>query len=112
MKKILTFILSAVLLLSVIPFNTFTANAETETGKFENFTYQISYGTITITGYEYDGSEPAEVIIPSEIAGYPVTTIRYLDIVSDKNIKSIYFWRDRRQTGCSESQIMQQFPDR
>ena len=90
MKKIFTFILSVALLLSVIPFNTLTANAETETGKFENFTYQISYGTITITGYEYDGSEPAEVIIPSEIAGYPVTTIRYLDIVSDKNIKSIY----------------------
>ena len=90
MKKILTFILSAVLLLSVIPFNTFNVNAETETGKFENFTYQISYGTITITGYEYDGSEPAEVIIPSEIAGCPVTAIYYLDIVSNKNIKSIY----------------------
>ncbi len=73
MKKILTFILSAVLLLSVIPFNTFTVNAEM--GRFGNYTYCISFGKITITGYEYDGSNSAKVIIPSEIAGYSVVGI-------------------------------------
>ena len=73
MKKILTFILSAVLLLSVIPFNTFTVNAEM--GRFGNYTYNISFGKITITGYEYDGSNSAKVIIPSEIAGYSVVGI-------------------------------------
>ena len=73
MKKILTFILSAVLLLSVIPFNTFTVNAEM--GRFGNYTYCISFGKITITGYEYDGSKSAKVIIPSEIAGYSVVGI-------------------------------------
>ena len=65
MKRILAVVLTALLLCGVAPF---TASAATE----GNYTYDVSNGEATITGYT--GTE-TELVVPGELSGYPVTAI-------------------------------------
>ena len=66
MKKLIkSFLICTLMLLAL----SVTVSAETE----GNFTYTVSGKKVTITGFPTD--VVGEVIIPSEIGGYPVTTI-------------------------------------
>lgn len=70
MKKKL--LLSAILIcIGILAFGIINASAET----YGDLTYEIIDGEIKITGHGYDVIETGEIVIPSEINGYPVTTI-------------------------------------
>ena len=68
-KKVVSIILSVIMLISVIPVGAVTASAATS-GKY---TYSVSNGKATITGC--DESTSGDITIPAEIDGYPVTSI-------------------------------------
>lgn len=68
MKKKVLSLLTALSLLSVCVFSPLPTSAASS----DNFTYEISDGKATITGYT--GNE-AEVTVPGEIEGYTVTAI-------------------------------------
>lgn len=68
-KRILSIILTFVMVLSIVPFGMFTAAADTLDNGLE---YEIKGGKVTIT--DYDGYA-SNVVIPSKIEGYPVTSI-------------------------------------
>lgn len=65
-NKVLSLLLTAAMLLAVLPLGVW---ADSETG---DFIYTLSNGEVTITRYTGEGGD---VVIPSEIEGYPVTTI-------------------------------------
>ena len=66
--KLLSLLLSLVLIIALVPLGTFTVSAETD-GKFN---YTVNDGEVTITGC----TDPVgEITIPSSIDGYPVTSI-------------------------------------
>ncbi|MBR3144657.1 MAG: leucine-rich repeat domain-containing protein, partial [Clostridia bacterium] len=68
--KLLSLLLSLVLIIALVPLGTFTVSAETD-GKFN---YKVNNGEATITGC----TDPVgEITIPSSINGYPVTSIDY-----------------------------------
>ena len=75
MKKIVALILVSALLLCVIPLGALTVSAETITlnGVTLNYTLDAVNGGITIT--DCDSSISGDVVIPSEIDGYPVVVI-------------------------------------
>ncbi len=70
-KKILALMLVFGLLLTIIPFGCFTVSAE----EFEEgyYTYTVLNGEAIITGC--DSSISGDIIIPSTLGGYPVTSI-------------------------------------
>ena len=70
LKKLLSIILSILLLAAVIPLVTFTASAENE----EIFTFTISNNEATITGL-IDNNTTGNLVIPEIIGGYSVTSI-------------------------------------
>ncbi len=69
-KRILASVLAILLLLTGTPFAGFVtpANAQTQ----GDFSYTVSGGEATITGYS---GTAADLVIPSELGGYPVTEI-------------------------------------
>ena len=71
MKKILAIILSMVLIISVCPLGLFSITASA--AKSGYYMYEVSNGEATIT--YCDQSIRGDVIIPSSLGGYPVTSI-------------------------------------
>lgn len=57
------------LLVAMLALGAIGASAETE----GYYTYSVSNGEATITGFDESGTE--EVVIPSTLGGYPVTSI-------------------------------------
>ncbi len=72
-KKFLTVIVSFSILLGVMPFGAFTANAVKKYIVDGYYTYTITNGTATIT--DCDTSISGDVTIPSTLGGYFVTSI-------------------------------------
>ncbi len=69
MKRTLAIILTVIMLLSALPLCASAASADL-------LEYEINDGEVTITGYDsYSYYSYGELIIPSEIEGYPVTSI-------------------------------------
>ena len=82
-KKVFSIILSVIMLISVIPVGTITASAETS----GYYTYSVSDGEAEITGYE--GSISGDITIPSELGGYPVTSIGNCAFEGCENLTSV-----------------------
>ncbi|MCQ2480432.1 MAG: hypothetical protein MJ120_07295, partial [Clostridia bacterium] len=70
MKRTLAIFLTVIMLLSALPLCASAASADL-------LEYEINNGEVTITGYDSNSSyySYGELIIPSEIEGYPVTSI-------------------------------------
>ena len=66
MKKTMLVLFMAILFV-------FAMAAPISAGTYGDLTYEITYGEVTIT--DCSGSATGEMIIPSEIEGYPVTSI-------------------------------------
>lgn len=71
MKKILSIVLSVVLIFGIVPMYAITVNAETS----GYYTYTVSDGKATIT--DCNTSISGNVKIPSKLGGYPVISIGY-----------------------------------
>ena len=71
MKKILSVILTMILILSIVPTGLFSITASAETSGY--YTYTVSNGEATIT--DCDTSISGDVTIPDKLGGYPVTSI-------------------------------------
>ncbi|MEE1186350.1 MAG: leucine-rich repeat domain-containing protein [Acutalibacteraceae bacterium] len=71
------------MIFTVMPFSAFTVSALTS----EYYTYTISSGEATIT--DVDESISGDIIIPSELGGYPVTIIGEYAFDYCDNIESI-----------------------
>ena len=71
LKKFLAFVMTVVMVLTVVPFGglTFSAIAENE----GYYTYTVENGEATIT--DCDESISGDVVIPDTLGGYPVTSI-------------------------------------
>lgn len=69
MKKLLSILVSLMLLLAMLPLGAVSVSA----GTYGDLTYTISSGEVTITACSWRAS--GSLTIPSTIAGYPVTTI-------------------------------------
>ncbi len=71
LKKFLAFVMTAVMVLTAVPFGglTFSASAEDE----GYYTYTVENGEATIT--DCDESISGDVVIPDTLGGYPVTSI-------------------------------------
>lgn len=78
--KVLSLLLTAAMLLAVFPLGVWAENA------ISDFEYTITDGQVTITGYNGEGGD---VVIPSEIEGYPVTSIGEWAFASKRLIKSV-----------------------
>ena len=72
MKKLLSILLSVILILMVCPIGVFELPAFAETSG--NYTYTVSNGEATITGCSYYYAL-GSISIPSTLGGYPVTSI-------------------------------------
>lgn len=64
--KVLSLLLTAAMLLAALPLGVWAESASSD------FEYTITDGEVTITGYTGEGGN---VVVPSEIEGYPVTVI-------------------------------------
>ncbi len=73
MKKILSLILTVILLLALLPSNLFGISVFA-VSKYEDLYYNIIDGEVYITQCTAYNKE--EIIIPETIAGFPVTTIK------------------------------------
>ena len=71
MRKFLSIILTFALMLTVLPFGLFTIPTAAATSGY--YTYTITDGKATIT--DCDTSISGNIIIPSTLGGYPVTSI-------------------------------------
>ncbi len=71
MKKVLSVLLTLAMIFSLIPMGTFTLTANALTEAY--YTYTVSSGKATIT--DVDTSISGDVIIPSTLGGYTVTSI-------------------------------------
>ena len=69
MKKLLSFLLATILLLTCIPVGVVSVSAEDSSG---DYYYTVTNGKATIT--DYFGSA-TKLVIPSKLGGYPVTEI-------------------------------------
>lgn len=102
MKKSIKTVLAAavaILLLSVLAVTGFAAQNETYTDSDGNtFTYTVdSNGTAAINGFSSAGSH-ADLVIPSTIGGYTVTTIQSRTF-KDKSISSVYIPNSIQEIG-------------
>ena len=87
-KQIVAFLLSFVMLLTMIPAGAIMAFAATEY-TYENFTYTVSNNEATITGCV---DETVELIsIPASVDGYSVTAIGSFAFQSYKQLTTIWF---------------------
>ena len=81
-KKLVMMMLAVVFVItSCIALSLTSSAAKTD----EGFSYTISREAVTITGYT---GEETEIIIPSEIEGYPVTAIADNAFIADNDIES------------------------
>ncbi len=83
MKKVLKHLFSAV----IITFFCFTMMFIADAAKKDIFTYKVSDGQATIE--KIDCFELTELVIPSELGGYPVTTLDKKCVENGYGIKSI-----------------------
>lgn len=79
MRKILSLLLVIVMLVGAVPMTIQAAESD-------GFNYEINDGSATITGYYGNDSE---VVIPSEIEGYPVKTIGWYAFLGIETITSV-----------------------
>lgn len=84
MKKLLSLILSASLLIAIMPLSVLPVVADNISG---DFTYTVSDGKATITGCDREIS--GNVVIPSELDGYPVTAIGGMALWMNPDLTSI-----------------------
>ena len=82
MKKILAVVTCVCLIFSLLSFNVVMVNAATE----GNFTYVVSNGEATITGYSGNDSN---VLIPSTLNNYTVTSIKDRAFYQNFKIESV-----------------------
>ncbi|MCQ2440509.1 MAG: leucine-rich repeat protein [Clostridia bacterium] len=82
LKKSLALLISIMLILSIIPFGTFTVSAEQD----GDYTYSVENGNATITGYNGNGGD---ITIPSTLGGYPVTNIKSSAFYGCSNLTSL-----------------------
>ncbi len=84
MKKVLSLLLAATLIIAAFPIGLLTASAEQEDG----YTYEVTDGKATITYvnkyFDYD-----DLVIPDTLGGYPVTKIGD-GVFASKSITSVY----------------------
>lgn len=75
LKKVLAFVMTAVMVLTAVPLGglTFSASAESEEFTEGYYTYTVENGEATIT--DCDESISGEVVIPDTLGVYPVTSI-------------------------------------
>ena len=75
LKKILAFVMTAVMVLTAVPFGGLTFSAIAEDGEYTEgyYTYTVENGEATIT--DCDISISGEVVLPDTLGGYPVTSI-------------------------------------
>ena len=71
MKKLLSVMLSLLMMVSVMPVQAYAESDETQPSD-GSFTYEIQDSEVTITGWNGEG----DAVIPDTIEGYPVTAIR------------------------------------
>ncbi len=72
---------------NIAPAVSLTASAESDKNVYENLTYDfLEDGTIEITGCDESATE---VVIPPEIDGVPVTSIRYNAFYGCSNLTSV-----------------------
>lgn len=71
MKKVLSIMISILLIISILPMGLFSITVSSVTSNY--FTYSIANNEVTIT--KYDTSISGDIEIPSTIEGYPVTSI-------------------------------------
>ena len=75
MKRVLSFLLALVLIFSAIPSVFATEEipgVDYDDIQVQDFTYEVADGEATITGYTGEGGN---IMLPSELGGYPVTAI-------------------------------------
>ena len=82
-KKILSVLLSVIMLLGIVPVSMLTASASDDV-----FTYDISDNEATITSCEI--SATGDIVVPSSYNGYPVTEIDLFAFLNCAKIKSVY----------------------
>ena len=82
-KRILTLLLSAVLVLTVIPIGAFTVSADV----VDYLKYELIDNEVEITGYKEGLS--GDITLPAEIEGYPVTKIGRYAFDSCSDITSV-----------------------
>lgn len=85
MKRCLSIFLSLSLIFSIFTVSDFSAFADNTNG---NFTYSVSNSRVTIT--RCNDYNSTEIIIPSEIDGYPVTEIGECAFEYCRNLTSIH----------------------
>ncbi len=85
MKKLLSFILALVLIISAVPLGVFSFKASAETDGY--YTYTIENNKATIT--DVDESISGDITIPDMLGGYPVTSIGDLAFSVCYNLTSI-----------------------
>ncbi len=75
MKKVLSIVLTVILILTVVPMGAFTFSVSADGGTYTDgyYTYTVTDGKATIT--DVDASISGEVVIPDTLGGYPVTSI-------------------------------------
>lgn len=83
-KKILSLVLSALLIFGTASFGSITAFAAEENG----FTYEIEDGDAKITGYD-ENAVTGDIKIPETLGGYTVTAIGDFLFGNDENITSV-----------------------
>lgn len=85
MKKLLSVILSIILIITIMPLAEYNLVASAETEGY--YTYSVSNNKAAIT--DVDTSISGDVTIPSTLGGYPVTSIEYSAFEKCKDLKSI-----------------------
>ncbi len=83
-KKFLSALLAALLLITTAPLACFVAFAEEQNG----FTYKITDGEATVTGYD-EAIVTGDVIIPDTLGGCPVTALDSMLFMLDDKITSV-----------------------
>ncbi|MBE6787606.1 MAG: leucine-rich repeat domain-containing protein [Ruminococcaceae bacterium] len=87
MKKIISIILMFIMILSVVPVGAISVGANTIENPLQYLHYIIKDDEVTITSY--DESISGDLEIPSEIEGYPVTSIADNTFFSCDNLTSV-----------------------
>ncbi len=82
-KRIMSVLLSVIMLLGIVPASLMTASAADD-----EFTYEVENGEATVISCEITAS--GDIIVPSEYEGYPVTEIDLFAFLNCTKVKNIY----------------------